>query len=38
MKYSSFGACYFIEVKGDFEEDSTLNKIATPAIKFDWNI
>lgn len=38
MKYSSFGACYFVEVKGWFKEDDILKKIKTTPNNFDWNV
>lgn len=38
MRYSTFGGCYFIEVKGEFQEDNILNKIETTAKDFNWNV
>jgi len=37
FKYSSFGGCYFVEVKGDLEEDGILYKIETSTKDFDWD-
>lgn len=38
MKYSSFGACYFVEAKGELKDNDILKKITTNPDDFDWNV
>ena len=36
--FSSFGACYFFEVKGNYVGDIEFQKLDTKANDFDWHV
>ena len=36
--FSSFGACYFIEVKGTYKGSIDFSKLETKANDFDWHV